>query len=336
MLNSASETAPNHFLCPITKEIMVDPVIAEDGYTYERTEIMRLVRNNKICSPVNRQQMSDKLLPNRALKDTIEEYKKLVETARQAATKQNSSNHTVSPSAQTQPTPIYSHDSILAKLMQELDCEMQEVNTSAAQVLVAMAGLYKPQDGAIIERDIESGNTKLTLQFATAQDHQRFIQHYSMKYPGFLIEQDAYDQAAKQAVIAMDSKMLNEQIKPLLAEHKSGWFGKMMQDLATGLNVPYAEIDLGGDALEKRLVRKAGINTSQAQAQYRGNTDYSTRLHLAFAGNAEYQKFADYYKREYPGFILRQEEYETPLTTLHVSTKLLLETIAPVLRELAV
>eukprot|EP01083_Nonionella_stella_P072279 194772_1 len=44
-------TAPpsivEHFLCPITKQLMTDPVIAADGYTYERASIRDWFANNK-------------------------------------------------------------------------------------------------------------------------------------------------------------------------------------------------------------------------------------------------------------------------------------------------
>jgi hypothetical protein len=32
-------TIPDDYLCPITQEIMLDPVITEDGETYERKAI---------------------------------------------------------------------------------------------------------------------------------------------------------------------------------------------------------------------------------------------------------------------------------------------------------
>jgi hypothetical protein len=35
---------PAEFLRPITLELMTDPVLAEDGHTYERSAITRLVR----------------------------------------------------------------------------------------------------------------------------------------------------------------------------------------------------------------------------------------------------------------------------------------------------
>ena len=40
------ETAPPIYLCPITQEIMEDPVICEDGYTYEREAIQKWTRTS--------------------------------------------------------------------------------------------------------------------------------------------------------------------------------------------------------------------------------------------------------------------------------------------------
>ena len=64
---------PEEFICPITLDIMSDPVLCEDGYTYERKAIMS-IRNS--LSPMTRQPIDiQKLLPNRALKDCIQRYK---------------------------------------------------------------------------------------------------------------------------------------------------------------------------------------------------------------------------------------------------------------------
>lgn len=60
------------FLCPITLEIMNDPVICEDGYTYERTSIMSI---HNSLSPMTRQPINkSKLIPNRALKSAIDRF----------------------------------------------------------------------------------------------------------------------------------------------------------------------------------------------------------------------------------------------------------------------
>jgi hypothetical protein len=62
----------DEFLCPITFEIMVDPVICEDGYTYERSVIMSL---HNSLSPMTRQPIDKtKLIPNRALKSAIDRF----------------------------------------------------------------------------------------------------------------------------------------------------------------------------------------------------------------------------------------------------------------------
>jgi len=62
------------FLCPITREVMEDPVIASDGHTYEREAIEMWFRNNRNPrSPKTNQVLSStQLFPNYALKNAIE------------------------------------------------------------------------------------------------------------------------------------------------------------------------------------------------------------------------------------------------------------------------
>lgn len=64
---------PNGFSCPITFDIMIDPVIASDNITYERSAIEQsLSMNNR--SPVTREPISRTLRPNLSLKKAITEY----------------------------------------------------------------------------------------------------------------------------------------------------------------------------------------------------------------------------------------------------------------------
>lgn len=66
---------PYEFLCPITLGIMIDPVICDDGNTYERSAILKL---QKSVSPITREPIDKtKLIPNRALKKLIDKYCKL-------------------------------------------------------------------------------------------------------------------------------------------------------------------------------------------------------------------------------------------------------------------
>ena len=64
------ETVSNYY-CPITSEIMKDPVIAEDGITYEREAILYWLTAHQI-SPTTRLPMSSQLIPNTNLKILID------------------------------------------------------------------------------------------------------------------------------------------------------------------------------------------------------------------------------------------------------------------------
>lgn len=71
-MDTISSNIPNEFICPITMEIMKDPVIAEDGYTYERNVITRI---DNSLSPMTRQPINIRnLIPNRAIKESIERF----------------------------------------------------------------------------------------------------------------------------------------------------------------------------------------------------------------------------------------------------------------------
>ena len=50
---------PNHLLCPISNSLMVDPVIALDGYTYERVTIQRWM-SRSLVSPMTGKPLSSK------------------------------------------------------------------------------------------------------------------------------------------------------------------------------------------------------------------------------------------------------------------------------------
>lgn len=67
-----SIAVPTEFLCPITQEVMQDPVVAADGTTYERSAITAWVLAHG-TSPLTRAPLSvDRLLPNRSLRSMIE------------------------------------------------------------------------------------------------------------------------------------------------------------------------------------------------------------------------------------------------------------------------
>ena len=67
---------PENFLCPITCDIMHDPVSAKDGHTYERSAIQRWFDQGKRSSPVTNEVMrSTDLVPNHFVKSQISAWR---------------------------------------------------------------------------------------------------------------------------------------------------------------------------------------------------------------------------------------------------------------------
>uniref|UniRef100_A0A7S4QHT9 U-box domain-containing protein n=1 Tax=Alexandrium monilatum TaxID=311494 RepID=A0A7S4QHT9_9DINO len=68
---------PPELVCPILHSLMEDPVVAEDGYTYERQGIEDALQlRNR--SPMTNEPMGQAIVPNRALRSKIQEYKDVV------------------------------------------------------------------------------------------------------------------------------------------------------------------------------------------------------------------------------------------------------------------
>lgn len=59
--------------CPISQEIMKNPVLAKDGHTYEKEVIMDWISRNS-TSPFTREVLNmNELTPNFAVRDEVEE-----------------------------------------------------------------------------------------------------------------------------------------------------------------------------------------------------------------------------------------------------------------------
>lgn len=71
----SSKKLPDEFICPLSKEVMTEPVTAEDKHDYEKSYIERWLKENLI-SPCNRQKIGKTLTPNNVLKAKIEAWKK--------------------------------------------------------------------------------------------------------------------------------------------------------------------------------------------------------------------------------------------------------------------
>lgn len=61
------------YMCPISHEIMSDPVVASDGFTYERSEIQTWMEQ-KAMSPMTREPLLQPLYNNKILKGEILDF----------------------------------------------------------------------------------------------------------------------------------------------------------------------------------------------------------------------------------------------------------------------
>ena len=68
--NAAAAEPPHNYLCPITGELMDDPVVAADGHTYERAAIETWFRRRN-TSPMTNQVIAPTLLPNFTVRSMI-------------------------------------------------------------------------------------------------------------------------------------------------------------------------------------------------------------------------------------------------------------------------
>ena len=66
---------PHTYICPITKDIMKDPVLAADGFSYEREAIAKWFSLGRKTSPVTNLALEcTQVFPNRGLKSSTEEF----------------------------------------------------------------------------------------------------------------------------------------------------------------------------------------------------------------------------------------------------------------------
>ncbi len=67
-------TTPQNFICPITQDTMIDPVICADGISYERTAIQQWLIDHDTSPMTNKPLLSKTLISNITLRNTIHDY----------------------------------------------------------------------------------------------------------------------------------------------------------------------------------------------------------------------------------------------------------------------
>ena len=93
-----SPEPPDEYLCPITQDIMQDPVVAADGRSYERNAIAEWFDAHNTSPMTNLELPHRNLIPNIELKSLIQRYV----TSRQE-------RHRVSVAAMQQQNGLFAH-----------------------------------------------------------------------------------------------------------------------------------------------------------------------------------------------------------------------------------
>lgn len=318
--NSRNNNIPNEFLCPVTHEIMKDPVIAEDTYTYERSTIEEIFASDPIISPMTGETLaSGKLTSNRSLKEAIERYN---------ATSPATNIDSIMSLSQLELTED------LSKFFKESQQEL--INKSIfQQTIVALAGLYINQAGdTSFTKEAGKAHVILSLKLPTSNDINQFKMYYNSTCSGVLVNH--WQSKGGLTEIAMNAKLLYRSVIPALVDLKENSHKNLIQNNATTLNVPYNDV-FHGVVVEGKIARKASIMTSQHNAEYRRNEDYSTRFMLNFANEQEHNKFVAYYSGNYPSSIISHSDYEVgKKSQINFSTRLLTKYIIPDLKDVSV
>jgi hypothetical protein len=75
-IKAKKQNPPNEFFCPITHEMMVDPVVLTDGFSYEREAIVDWMKLSAI-SPMTGATVVNSIVANTVLNIMINEWKQI-------------------------------------------------------------------------------------------------------------------------------------------------------------------------------------------------------------------------------------------------------------------
>lgn len=65
---------PKEFLCPLSKKVMIEPIVCSDGETFDRISIENWLEEGKLENPFTGQVIDKVLTENIVLKKIIHDY----------------------------------------------------------------------------------------------------------------------------------------------------------------------------------------------------------------------------------------------------------------------
>ncbi|CAN6860662.1 unnamed protein product [Brassica oleracea] len=76
LISSAPNQPPSHFLCPLLKDVISEPCVAADGYTYDRRAIEEWMQDHRTSPVTNLPLQNINLLPNHSVYEAIVEWRR--------------------------------------------------------------------------------------------------------------------------------------------------------------------------------------------------------------------------------------------------------------------
>ncbi|KAL8491490.1 hypothetical protein ACS0TY_023198 [Phlomoides rotata] len=151
----ASIAVPHEFLCPITLEIMRDPVIIATGQTYERESIQEWLDTNRGTCPKTGQTLEHlSLVPNVALKNLIQEWC------------ENNNYELPKEACTSAETPSTTNDAKILSLVQNLSSRKLDEQRNAVEKIRVLSK-ESPENRALIAN---AGGIKLLVQLLSYPD----------------------------------------------------------------------------------------------------------------------------------------------------------------------
>jgi GTP-binding protein EngB required for normal cell division len=222
------EEIPDECFCPITQEIMEDPVIAQDGHTYERSAIQRWFDMGKRTSPKTGARLfSTELTPNHAMRGLIQDLKeKIPVLARHKLSMQNiEAAIKLREEEMRQQLELKGHllqqegqkIEDLERQLKELGLKQQKIEEVV--VLLGNVGVGKSSIyNTVIQKAAFSPSVVEKEEKEIAINHQRYIHHkrlyIEIDTPGLSADQEKWEQAAK---VIEKSLQLNNNYKIVFA-----------------------------------------------------------------------------------------------------------------------
>jgi len=160
------------FRCPISQEVMREPVVTSDGQTYERCNIEEWFRQGSCTSPLtNLSLRSKELVPNLALRQAVADFAtKVCPLFRQELEKRRLSEKTAE-EARKREADSQKESVALAEKGEEA---MEALRSTLAQCEAEIAALRQEKEEAAQELRQQRSNQEQALQLALARQRDEF------------------------------------------------------------------------------------------------------------------------------------------------------------------